>query len=184
MNLLQRISNLRKPLVPSNASTAIGVGTLALYDKRIALLLGCWELAFLSFERYDRSNLFEKARREARQRTKLFLVIGDPKNRHGCGDVTIDWEGAPGCSNVFKDDLHDLSRFPDNYFGSTFVGHVMEHVSDPFIVMNEITRVTEGNVYVAYPRWFNLMSWLYPGHWWIITKCKNNKIEAFRNPLQ
>ncbi|RLC83493.1 MAG: hypothetical protein DRJ03_16980 [Chloroflexi bacterium] len=128
-------------------------GLALLYD-------GLWELS----EAKEREVIYRKALRYARSRKKPLLVVGNPKGRHGKGDVCIDINPEPGC---LKADVHNLSMFPDKYFGAAFVSHVLEHIENPRGALDELTRVAD-RVYILTPSPFKLNSWLHPGHKWII----------------
>ncbi len=84
------------------------------------------------------------------------------------GDVNLDLtgRGPHGPDNVSFGDAHDLSEWPDGFFGATVASHVLEHVKDPEWVEAELRRVTAGPVYIITPKAIWLHTWSHPGHRW------------------
>jgi len=130
------------------------------------LLLGLagFELGNWLIQGYERRQLFRAAEEYARSEGKPLLVVGEPRGRHGYGDVCVDASGRdPKC---LKEDVTALP-FDDRQFGAAFVGHVLEHVEDFDAAMNEISRVAD-RVFVAYPHPWSLIAWLHPDHRWLL----------------
>jgi len=87
------------------------------------------------------------------------------------GDVNIDI-AAPknivhGPGRVSWGDAHDLSQWPDKFFGAIIASHVLEHVERPDICLKEWHRVAE-KVFVVVPPWWAPHTWAHPGHVWFI----------------
>lgn len=87
------------------------------------------------------------------------------------GDVNIDI-AAPrnvrhGPNEVSWGDAHDLSEWPDQYFGAVIASHVLEHLERPDIALREWHRVAE-KVFTVVPPWWAPHTWTHPGHLWFI----------------
>jgi len=55
-------------------------------------------------------------------------------------------------SSVFNGELHE-AKFNDNYFDYIYMSQVLEHVTDPTLLLNEINRIlkTDGELFIDVP---------------------------------
>ena len=67
---------------------------------------------------------------------------------------------------IFKGSLSE-GEYKDNYFDAVVIWHVLEHLHDPFVTLDEITRVTrkDGIIAVAVPNFSSLQSKLFKSNW-------------------
>jgi len=131
---------------------------LAIFGMHQLIVNGC--------EDKMRQMYWRKAYEIARGKGKPMLVIGNPKGRHGCGDVTIDISPTGECPVEFRADVRDLGMFQDKQFGSVFCSHVLEHlpsVGDVNRALSEINRISEYAV-VLFPTPASVIGWIHPDH--------------------
>ena len=133
------------------------------------------EIMMIVKQTIDRKRLYAEAEISARSVGKPFLVVGHPKDRHGCGDINVDIANGEisKCPTFIKADIEDLGIFKDKQFGSVFVGHVLEHVDDIEKAYLELCRVAD-KVFVAYPDWYSLTAYFSAGHKWLILSAPPN----------
>lgn len=127
------------------ASTKLGVGVTA--------VVGClvfYEYVMVKGMLKDRLVKYEMALDYAVSVGKPLLVVGNPYGHYPCGDVTVDIKTNDECPVMVDADICDLSLFEDNYFGSVFASHVLEHVEDIEQGFSELCRVAD-KVFIAYP---------------------------------
>lgn len=129
--------------------------------------LFAWEFVWWLVGKADRRKNFARALAAARRRGKPLLVVGEPDGEYPCGDVTVDLRPTSVCGNYVRADVQNLKAFRDGQFGSALVSHVLEHVDDPEKGLAELHRVAD-EVFVAYPRPWRLVTWLVPGHQWLV----------------
>jgi hypothetical protein len=117
----------------------------------------------------DRKRLYDEAESYARSVGKPFLVVGHPKGRHGCGDISVDIVDGmiTECPTFIQANIENMDMFENKQFGSIFVGHVLEHVDDIEKAFFELCRVAD-KVFIAYPDWYSLTAYLAPDHKWLI----------------
>lgn len=126
-----------------------------------------YEMLMWTKQMLDRKELYQQAESYALEAGKPLLVVGNPKGRHGCGDVNVDLGGS-ACPVVEQASIEDLNMFLDGQFGAVFVGHVLEHVDNIEKAYSELVRVSSDNIFVAYPDWYSLTAHLHPDHKWLI----------------
>lgn len=141
--------------------------------------LGLWQASVMLEQEFDRRRKYRAASEYARSRGKPLLVVGGPLGSspfrhllalpaHGHGDVCLDLDPAAcgGDGAVYsQSDVRNIP-FPDGFFGSALVSHVMEHlptVADCGRALDELLRVAD-RVYVAYPARQSLLAWIIPDH--------------------
>ena len=141
----------------------------------ILLGLVSWQGIIIIEENTERQRVMLEAENYARSVRKPMLIVGRPKGRHGLGnpylgDVCVDINPAvlQECphTGMVADIQHPLP-FPDKYFGSATVMHVLEHLEHPMLAIEELQRVSD-QVFVAYPKRWNPLNWLHPDHKWIL----------------
>jgi SAM-dependent methyltransferase len=87
----------------------------------------------------------------------------------GCGmkkkEGFINLDQNPNCQ---PDILHDLNifpyPFPDNQFEEIHLDHVLEHLENPLVVLEEIFRISKDNGLVTVKCPHFSCNWLHPGH--------------------
>lgn len=87
------------------------------------------------------------------------------------GDVNLDIAATAECrvergSEPCHGDAHDLSRWPDKFFGAVVGCHVAEHLDDPVRAIQEWRRVAD-RVYVVTPSPLTFHAYAHPGHRWL-----------------
>ena len=124
-----------------------------------------WELVVQLREFQIRSIYYWKAYRISRELGKPLLVVGNPKNRHPCGDVTLDINPSGECPFEVKGDVRDLSMFRYKEFGSAYVAHVLEHLTldDALTAIDELRHVAD-YVVILYPTKNSILARLHPDH--------------------
>ena len=115
----------------------------------------------------ERRTKYQEALELATAADKPLLVIGQPRGRHPCGDVCVDAAGCPECDTEssigFQVMVEDLWMFNDKVFGAAFASHVLEHVEDLDLALQEIRRVSD-HLLIAGPKWYRLVSYVNPLH--------------------
>ena len=126
-----------------------------------------------------RSKYWLKARILSRKLGKPLLVVGRPKGRHGCGDVTLDIAPKGECPCEVQGDVRNMHMFSDKQFGSAFCSHVLEHLppEDVDKAIGELTRVAHYAV-ILYPSKYSLIARFHPDH-----KLRSLQILWSKNPL-
>jgi len=87
----------------------------------------------------------------------------------GCGAFKKDGYINVDCSCELKPEvLHNLNEFPypfsDNEFDIIEADHVMEHLSEPFMVMKEIHRIAKNNASLIIKVPHFSRGFMHPGH--------------------
>ena len=138
----------------------------------VGIAFGGYTAVSLLVDLHERGHLWQLARDAANRRGKPMLVVGSPKAQwdlfplYPYGDVTIDIE--PHDVQVKKVDVMEVGKvFAPKQFGSAFVSHVLEHVSDPVLALQQLYKVAD-EVFIAGPSPWGAMAWLVPSHRWII----------------
>jgi ubiquinone/menaquinone biosynthesis C-methylase UbiE len=140
-------------------------------------LLAWCQLALNIEEKQEREWAWAMAREVADALGKPMLNVGcgvGRLNGHKCGDVCLDLD--PRRLQVCKAPVQVLGDvrsipYPDSYFGSALVSHVLEHLpsaDDAVSALNELGRVAD-YVFICVPSKNSLMAWTVPGHdLWIV----------------
>jgi len=141
---------------------------------KVVAAIATWEIGWYYVGVRDRARGYDRAQTAARAVDKPLLIVGAPHGQYPCGeaaaaDVVLDLDSrtARECPNFVQSSAESIP-FPDKHFGAAYVSHVIEHCCDPKAVEAELHRVAD-RVIVCYPRWWRLVTWLVPGHVWIIT---------------
>ena len=140
--------------------------------------LGLWQGMVMLGQTAERREKYELARQYADQVGKPLLVVGGPYGdspfrcmldlpAHGWGSVCLDIEAqaCEGAPQVVVADVREIP-FPDGYFASVLVSHVLEHLpsyGDCAQAVRELQRVAD-RVYVAGPSKQSFIAWLVPDH--------------------
>ena len=138
--------------------------------RLIALAAGwaSWEATWWAHSRLERKAQWRKARDLADTTGKDLLVVGAPMGMYPCGDTTVDIQDPSAfCPINGVEASVEALPFADKQFGAVYVSHVLEHVCHPDAALAELHRVAD-HVIVSYPRWWRVISWLSPGHTWIM----------------
>ena len=145
--------------------------------------LAAWARGGWILGKVDRREKYDAALHAARLRGKPLLVVGEPDGEYPCppgpSDVLVDLRERSVCRNYVRANVEDLSRFRTKQFGATLCSHVLEHVCDPRRAISELARVSD-EVFVSYPKGYRLVTYLIPGHTWLITEPSPGKLTFSR----
>ena len=132
----------------------------------ILAALAIYEAAIQMRENRLRREYFAKAEAVADRLGLPLLVVGNPRGRHGCGDVTVDIEPEGRCPIELRADVRDLRLFRDKQFGAAFCSHVLEHLPTSWDVERAISELGRVAYYAAilYPTPLSIVGRLHPGH--------------------
>jgi hypothetical protein len=89
----------------------------------------------------------------------VVLDVGCGQNKRG--DVGIDIKKVEGV-DVVCDAAH--LPFKDKIFHKTLCYCVLEHLSNPYIALKEVYRVTNGVIIVRYDKFFSIYNFIGRGH--------------------
>lgn len=117
-------------------------------------------LDIIIFRNYKRYRYYRDARQKSIEKNKKLLVVGCPNtggisskignifNVYGCGDLTIDIERCK-CNNFEQNDLYEaLKTKKDNEY-VIFVSVTLEYIKEIEKVIEEIDRVSGGDIYIV-----------------------------------
>lgn len=116
-------------------------------------------------EQIIRAQGYKIAKRLAQKYNKPLIVIGNPKGRHPCGDITIDIKPLGECPVELKADVSNLSTIPDKYAGCVFISHVLEHLPPDKAkkALSEINRISHTSV-IVFPTKYSILARIIPDH--------------------
>jgi len=149
---------------------------------KTALLASSALEAAAALQRFeDRRSTYAKADEAARSMGRTLVVVGAPRagahtrlvGAYGCGDVCLDLGGCPECARAVQLDLTKdvASDVPDDS-AVVFVSCVLEYVSDPLVVWQELERMAghPSRVFlVVVQPWTFTAAW-YPGARWVVQR--------------
>lgn len=112
--------------------------------------------------------IYAEAARRAGQTDKRLVVVGAPHAPrtlnayigcgHGCGDLCVDIDGAPGCPNVAKMPVQEwLAQQPDDS-AVIFESEVLMYLPDAELgpTIEELKRVSGGDLFASHSSVINL----------------------------
>lgn len=112
--------------------------------------------------------IYAEAARRAGQTGKRLVVVGAPHAPrtlnayigcgHGCGDLCVDIDGAPGCPNVAKMPVQEwLAQQPDDS-AVIFESEVLMYLPDAELgpTIEELKRVSGGDLFASHSSVINL----------------------------
>ena len=144
---------------------------------KVAVGVAAWEAMQAALRFQARKLLFAQAQARATELGRKLVVVGDPDSgahtqlarAYGCGDLCVDLNGCPKCSNALKLDI-TKGRIPvsDNS-AVIFVGCVLEYVDDVKAAWLEMRRAAGQNLFVATVGGWSLTTHLFPGAKWSLT---------------
>ncbi len=134
---------------------------------KIAKFAAVWELGWWQRRDAARTKVMLDAALRAKALGRPLLVIGAPD--HGvtggypCGDMTAENQPSSACPNFTSIDLSS-GHLPiaDNSV-VVFVSCTLEYVPDLVPAMNELLRVSGGEMYVVRVQPWTLTAYFYPG---------------------
>lgn len=151
-------------------------------------LVGAWAVGGYVYDVLWRSRKAEVAARAYCDRVRKPLLVvgcGTPGSSlralllgpQTSGEVNLDTNANSACarpaavrlgrrSPPCRGDAHDLSRYPDRFFGAVLATHLLEHLPDPDRAVAEWRRVAD-RVYVVTPQAWWLHTYAHPGHEWV-----------------
>ncbi|MFA6513918.1 MAG: methyltransferase domain-containing protein [Patescibacteria group bacterium] len=87
----------------------------------------------------------------------------------GCGNKKLaNYVNVDNRAECTPDIVHDLNifpyPFPDNHFSEIILDHVIEHLQDPLLVLQEIYRISapDAEIFINCPHFSG--NWVHPGH--------------------
>lgn len=132
--------------------------------------LAVWETFWWAVRRGRRKTVHELARERADALGRPLVVIGAPEGGvtagYGCGDLTVDLNGSPGCPRSIAADICVEGAIPlGDDSAVVFVSCVLEYVHDHEAAVEELMRVAGSpeNLFVVRVEPWTLTSVLYPG---------------------
>lgn len=127
----------------------------------ITLIVVC--LYDIVFRRnWRRHTVYKAARRRSEQSGKPLVVIGandlggisgsiaGAMSLYGCGDMCVDLQGCPSCPNGVQADIKTVLPRMETNSAVVFVSVVLEYIDDLPSVMDELLRVSGGDLFVVY----------------------------------
>jgi hypothetical protein len=145
--------------------------------KKVALWTGVGLLSYelfvaLVIRRQNRRDVFNQAVARANATQKALVVVGSPDGTlvsslvgrdYDCGELCIDERGCPKCKvqavAKLTDALHEL---PDNS-AVIFVAGTLEDVLDLPTALQQLQRVSGGDLFVAPVQPWTLTAFFHPG---------------------
>ena len=155
----------------------------------ILAAFGLSQIIAVAWEHIRRWRKFRDARQHAAAVRKPLLVVGRPSGlirTYKEGDVTLDIDPRvlEGCRSGCVADVRDIP-YPDGYFASAFVSHVLEYLPDVAGMKKavaELNRVAE-KVFICYTLqltiWWRFFS-IYQRLW--LWEDKDGKLRARQRP--
>ena len=132
---------------------------------KIAILAVYWRIGS-SFKDKENKRELNKLQKYAKKTGKLILNVGCGKT--DAGGINIDVVKS-NVKNFRLVDANQRLPFKDKQFSGVFASNIIEHLSSPEFSYNEFKRVG-GKIYIGYPRWWQLGTWLTPDHKWLVFK--------------
>lgn len=138
----------------------------------------------------ERQVTFRRAQDKANQLGRPLVVVGDPdsgghtrlKRAYPCGDLCVDLNGCPNCSNQVAVDLTKGQIPVDDNSAVVFVSCVLEYVDDLPAAWRELKRASGSldNLFVVTVSSYTLAGWLFPGAKWQLKKMPQGGYTARR----
>lgn len=122
--------------------------------------------------RQRRRDVFNLALQRQAETNKPLYVLGDPKGRilsrvlgpdHDCGDLCIDPRGCPSCPTQVVGRIEDVLPTLSDGNAIIFVADQLSRVDDMLETLNQLQRVSGGDLYIAEPEPWSITAWLRPG---------------------
>lgn len=97
------------------------------------------------------------------------MQMKNKKLNLGCGNILMKgYINVDNNSNCKPDIVHDLNKYPypfkDNYFNEIYLDHVIEHLDNPLLVLQELYRISKKNCIILIKCPHFSCNWLHPGH--------------------
>lgn len=133
--------------------------------KQLALGVALWEASWWAIRKARREFLYDQAAKLAKMLGKPLVVVGAPDlgatSSPGVGDIVIDINPSK-CPNFIQADICKSIPLASNS-AVVFVSCVLEYVEDCQAAMNELMRVSGGNLIICKVEPWTLTAYLYPG---------------------
>ena len=124
-----------------------------------------WELFWWARRRRVRSEMYEAAAARAAELGRPLIVVGAPDggmtSGYGCGDATVDLAGS-SCPNSYAANICTGLPFDDDS-AVIYVSCVLEYVDDYDAAMQELYRVSGGQLFLVRVEPWTATAFLYPG---------------------
>ncbi len=112
-----------------------------------------------------RKDLYDQAKAKAASLQRPLVVVGAPDggvtSGYGCGDVTVDVAGST-CPVSLSLDITKPMPFRDDSVVA-FVSCVPEYVDDMPAALQELTRISGGQLFLVRVEPWTATAYLYPG---------------------
>jgi len=134
---------------------------------KFAKFAAVWELGWWQQRNSSRTRVMLDAALRAKELGRQLLVIGAPD--HGvtggypCGDITADNEPSSSCPNFVQVDLSSQQLPLADNSVVVFISCVLEYVPDLQRALNELWRVSGGEIYLVRVQPWTLTAFFYPG---------------------
>jgi len=127
--------------------------------------IAAWEAAWWARRRYRRSTVYQQALAYAHSIDRPLVVIGAPDSGatsgYGCGDITLDLALSSCPNSIVADVTKTIPLANDSCV--CFVSCVLEYVNDHIAALNEIQRISGGQIFWVGVEPWTLAAYLYPG---------------------
>ena len=124
-----------------------------------------WEAFWWARRRVLRTSTYQKAQRRARELGRPLMVVGAPDqgttSGYGCGDLTVDLAGSM-CPRAIVADITKQIPLSDSSV-VVFVSCVLEYVDRIDPALQELWRVSGGEMYIVRVEPWTLAAFFYPG---------------------
>ena len=134
------------------------------------IILAVWWWIGTAFKYKSNEREMIKLQKYAKKVSKPILNVGCSNT--DAGGINLDIVPA-NTKNFVLFDVNRKLPFKNKEFSGVFASNVIEHVSSPEFTLKEFRRVGK-KLYLGYPRWWQLGTWLTPDHKWLVFKKKGH----------
>lgn len=122
---------------------------------------------------FMRWNLYNQARRKARELKKPLLVIGDPHNgawssvfgpAYSAGNILFDLKPCTLCKNqAIEGPLHETLPLVESNSVVVYCSCVLEFIDDLDPIIKHLYRITQSrsDIFIVPIGWWSIAGWLY-----------------------
>ena len=110
--------------------------------------------------------VLKELREYAKKVKKPILNLGCGRTNYG--DINADII-SHGVENFMIIDANHKLPFKNKQFSSVVASNIIEHLDNPEFSLKEMKRIAN-KVYIAYPKWWQVGTWLTPDHRWLVSK--------------
>lgn len=135
------------------------------------LILVIWWRIGTTFKDKENKRELKELQKYAKKTKKKLLNVGCGGADAGGVNIDIVKYDMP---NFLCVDVNRKLPFKDKEFSGVFASNIIEHVSSPYFSLKEFRRVGD-RLYLGYPRWWQLGTWMTPDHRWLVFKSKGKE---------